>query len=416
MDRPLDPMASRKRLLKKGLLLVLALGFVAALFGWAPRWLRPTLSRSEIRTGVVDSGPIEATISASGTVVPEFEKVLSSPIDARVVRILRKPGATVRRGDPIIDLDVGDALLSLAKLKQQIALKENQQALKKLELENTLISLRSQHQLKAVDVKSFGVQVSKQQKLRSAGLNTQEELRQALVAEEKAKIELKQLEDAIVTAERNTKVQLEGLALETDTLRKEVEESRRLLDLATTKSDREGVLTWVVAEEGALVRKGDVVARIADLRSFRVDATISDIHATRLYAGLPAKVKIDEEHTSDGAITAVLPTIKDGVVTLQIGLSEKANKLLRSNLRVDVFLVTASKQKALRVKRGPFASGEGVHDVFVVRGEKAVRVAAKFGISSFDQTEIVDGLFEGDEVILSDMKDYMHLKEIKLNR
>ena len=174
------------------------------------------------------------------------------------------------------------------------------------------------------------------------------------------------------------------------------------------------MLTWVVAEEGAIVRKNDVVARIADLNSFRVRATVSDIHAARLSRGLPVKVKVNDTDYLNGSVSDVLPTIKDGIATVLVALEDKSNKLLRSNLRVDVFLIADHKQRVLRVKRGAFANGEGLQDVFVVRGGKAIKMPVRLGIFSFDHCEVVSGLLEGDEVVLSDMKEYMHLKEVRL--
>jgi HlyD family secretion protein len=415
MDRPLDPIFRRKQFLKRFALSVPAISVLVILLGYAPRWIRPSVSRSDIRTAVVDVGPIEATISATGTVVPEFEQVLSTPLDARVVKILKKPGALLRKGEPILDLDASDSVLALEKLNQQLSLKENEQTQRKLELENKLIDLRGRLRLKEIEVRSLGIQVAKQQKLRGEGLNSEEQLREAQVSQEKAKVELGQLKEAIGNEERATQAKLEGLALETDTLRKEVVQSRKLLELATTKAGRDGVLTWVVEEEGAAIRKGEVVARIADLSSFRVKANLSDIHASRLAVGMPVKVQLNEQTSLDGTISNVLPTITDGIVTVMVGLEDKSNKLLRSNLRVDVFIVTDRKQKALRVARGVFANGDGVHDVFVIRGEKAVKTSVRIGLLNFEQCEVVDGLLPGDEVIISDMRDYMHLKEVKLN-
>ena len=412
MDRPVDATFRRRRIVKRGLSAVAVLVALLALFGLVPRWIRPSVNRSDIRVATVDAGPIEATISASGTVAPEFQQVLSTPIDARVVKILKRPGAVLKRGEPIIDLDVSESLLSLEKLDEQLALKQNQQARKKLDLESTLIAKRSQLRLREIDVKSLDIQVAKQKKLRADGLNSAEQLRQAEVDAEKAKVEVQQLRESIANAERSTAAELEGVGLEIATLKKEREQSLRLLERATTKADRDGVLTWVVSEEGALVRKGEVVARIADLSSFRVDATVSDIHASRLRAGMPARIKVNEADWLDGAISTVLPTIKDGIMTAQISLEDKANKLLRSNLRVDVFIVTDRRQKAHRLKRGAYPNGEGVHDLFVVRGEKAVKTPVRIGLSSFDYCEVVDGLVGGDEVIISDMKDYNHLREV----
>jgi HlyD family secretion protein len=150
-------------------------------------------------------------------------------------------------------------------------------------------------------------------------------------------------------------------------LAKEQALSARQLDLATTKADRGGVLTWVVDEEGSSVRKGDVLARVADLTTFRVQATLSDVHAQRVALGMPARVKLSETATLDGTVASILPTIKDGVMTLYVALDEKSSPLLRANLRADVFVVTDRRASALRVRRGPFATAAGRQDVFVVR-------------------------------------------------
>lgn len=99
---------------------------------------------------------------------------------------------------------------------------------------------------------------------------------------------------------------------------------------------------------------------------------------------------------------------------MMVALEDKSSDLLKSNLRVDVLISTDRKERALRIKKGPFAGGEGSKDVFVIRGDTAIKTPVRFGISSFDQYEVLQGLIEGDEVIISDMKDYLHLKEVKL--
>jgi HlyD family secretion protein len=66
------------------------------------------------------------------------------------------------------------------------------------------------------------------------------------------------------------------------------------------------------------------------------------------------------------------------------------------------------------VRKGSSTSGEGVQQVFVVRGDRAVRTRVRFGIASFDFVEAVEGLSAGDEVVVSDMSDYRHLSTIRL--
>jgi HlyD family secretion protein len=413
MDREIDPVFHKKQIIRRVMISILLVSAAAAILIWGPAWIKPSISRARIRTARVESGQIEATITASGTVVPEFEQVLSSPLDTRVVKILKRPGDVLAKGEPILELDVSAAVLALEKVAQQIELKQNQQAKVKLDLESTLSNLQSQWEIKSLDYKAAKASSARNRALHQQGLISEERLREAELVEEKTGFELKQLETSKRTAQQSTNTQLEGSVLEMKTLEKERDEAQRQLELATTKSDRNGVLTWVVTEEGATAHKGDVLARISDLNSFRVEATVSDVHANRLAAGMPVSVKINDDYLK-GEIASIDPTIKGGIITLQIRLAEKASPRLRSNLRVDALIVTEHKDHALRIKKGPFANADGAHDVFVIRGDTAIKTSARLGISSFDYYEVTQGLLEGDEVIISEMTDYMHLKEVKL--
>lgn len=413
MDRPVDPAVSRNRTLKRiGLSLVVGL-MLLGVFAWGPGFVSPSLSRSRVRTGIVTIGPIEQTITAAGTVVPEYEQVLSSPVDARVVKILKRPGDVLRKGDPILTLDLTEALSQVKTLDDRLSIKENEQSQLRIDLENTLIGLKSQLEIKKLEAQSLQLQAEQNQKLRNEELLSDEELRRSEVERDKAFIEMRKLAESIGNAERSTGAQLQGREIEMNILRQEKQDTQRKLTLATTESDRDGVLTWVIPEVGSTVRRGELIARIADLRSFRVEATLSDIHATQLSAGLPARVRVNESYL-DGTISSVLPTIKDGVMTVVIALKDKSHSLLRSNLRVDVYLVTSRKERALKIKRGPAVPGEGRHDVFVLRGDAVLKTPVEFGISSFDETEVISGLIDGDEVIISDMADHMHRREIRL--
>jgi HlyD family secretion protein len=380
---------------------------------WGPAFLTPSVTRARVRTALVSAGPIESTLTASGTVVPEFEQVLAAPMNARVLRILKRPGDKVRKGDPIVELDVSESHSEVKTIDNRISIKENEQRQLQISLEDTLIELRSQLEIKKLEVQALGLEVSQNRNLRSEGLISDEQLRKSEVQWQRAQIELKKLEESIQSAEKSTRAQLAGRDIEMAILRQEKQDKERRLRLATTQSDRDGVLTWVVQEVGSVVSQGAVIARVADLSSFRVEATLSDVHATQLMPGLPARVLANEKMLG-GTITSILPTIKDGVMTIVIGLKDKADPNLRSNLRVDVYVVSGHKDKALKIKRGPAVPSEGTHDLFVIRGDVAVKTPIKIGLSSFEEAEVLSGLMEGDEVIVSDMSDYLSRKEIRV--
>jgi HlyD family secretion protein len=413
MDRPVDPKYSRERRAKRISFAALSALALLALFAWGPGFLTPSVSRSRIRTAQVLIGPIESTLTASGTVVPEFEQVLAAPINARVLRILKKPGDIVRKGDPIVELDVSDSESAVKTIDNKVSMKENEQGQLRINLENTLIDLRSQLEIKKLEVQSLELEVTQNRKLRNENLISDEQLRRSEVQWQRAQIERTKLEESIQNAEESTRAQLAGRDIEMAILQQEKQDKERLLRLATTQSDRDGVLTWVVQEVGSVIGQGEVIARVADLSSFRIEATLSDVHAGRLMPGMPARVRVNEAML-DGTITSILPTIKDGVMTIVIGLKDEANPALRSNLRVDVYVVSGHKEKTLKIKRGPAIPGEGTHDLFVIRGDRAFKTPVQIGLSSFEESEVVAGLMEGDEVIISDVGDYMARKELRV--
>jgi HlyD family secretion protein len=413
VDRPIDEDVQRRRTVRRAGTAGAVLALLAGALVWLPGLVRPSISRPSVRTAVADAGPIEAVITATGTVVPEVEQVVSSPVDARVLRILKRTGARLEKGDPLVTLDISETQLAVDKLGQDLAIKQNQQARTRLSLEKSLIDLNGQVEVKTLQLASLRSQLARDRQLAADGLLSQELLKKSELAVSQAQIELTQLEGSRENARIANRTEVEGLGLEMSKLHQEQREARRLLDLATPRADRAGVLTWALTQEGVAIRKGDVIARLADLGSFRVEATVSDVHARRLAAGLPVTVKVNDD-TLEGTVAAVLPTIQNGAMTLQVALKDPSSTLLRSNLRVDVGIVTARKPRVVRIRRGPFASGEGVQQVFVIRGDRAVRTPVELGLSSFDQFEVVRGLVPGDEAIISDMNDYTRLKEVRI--
>jgi HlyD family secretion protein len=413
MDRELDTSYRYRRLGRRAAVGVGAVGLVVAVLILLPGWLRPSVARERIRTGTVDRGPVEGIVEAAGTVVPAFEGVISSPVEARVEKVLKRPGDLVRAGDPILALDTASARLDLEKIEDQLARKANEQQQLRLTLEKSLNDLRGEIEAQKLDAEASGYRAEQSRRLRADGLLSETAFKASEVEARKAQIQLAQLQAAVESARRSTDAQLQGVDLDLATLRRERDDAQRLLDLATTRSDRAGVLTWVVPQEGATVRRGDVIARIADLDSFRVEGTVSDVHSSSLHPGEPVRVKAGER-TLDGRLAAIDPTIENGAVKFKVDLSTPREPGLRNALRVDVLVVTDDRASAVRVPKGAFAQGGQTEEVFVVQGDHAVRRRVRLGLTGDEHYEVLDGLAPGEVVIVSDMKDYTHLERIDL--
>jgi HlyD family secretion protein len=412
-DRPIQQEYIRKSRQASMLKISLAGIFVIGSISWLFAWISPSLNKSQIRTAKVERGSLEATITASGTIVPEYEQVISSPIDTRILRILKKAGDTLHPNEPILVLDLETAKLAYEKISDQLALKINSQYQAKASLENQLIKLNSQIKIKQLEMNAKKEEVVTNKPFYEQRYVTKDEYDKMVLDYETAQTQLQELIDTRQNVMESTRLQQEGIDLEIKTFKTEEALLKQELEMATTKAMRGGILTWVTLSEGATIRKGDIIAKVADLNTYRVDATISDVHASRITIGMPVQVKLDET-IFKGVVSNIQPTVENGVVRAQITLEDKSNRLLRPSMRVEVYAITDSQSNILKVRKGLVINTEGKSEVFVIRNGQAIRTPVTLGISSFDYQQVTDGLTEGDEIIISDMSNYAHLKELKI--
>jgi len=413
MDREIPLEERRRRTMRRVAVAAPVVVGCAALLLWLPALFSPTLSRTRVRTAKVERGRLEAVVEGAGTVVPASERALPSPVDARVLRILKHPGDAVAAGDPVLELDTSAAHLDVERLEDRLAGKRNEAEQLRLGLERELLELQSKLETGRLDREVLQARVARQRKLADDGLVSAELLAETEVSARKAEIDLAQLTATMAAARRQTDARLAGTALEVATLAKEAAEARRQLELATARADTAGVVTWVVAQEGEAVRRGDVLARIARLDSFRVEATASDVHARRIAVGGPVRVPLDGR-ALEGRVASVYPAIEQGTIRFAVELTHPSDPALRQNLRLDVHVVDRVKENVLRMPRG-VATGTGrAQQVFVVHGNRATRTRVLLGEVGADAVEVLEGLSVGDEVVISDMQDYEHVGSVKL--
>jgi len=414
MDRELSTSTKqanrRKRIWQIGITVVLV---AAAVFGFKSL-ITPSLSRSEIRTAKVERGPVAATLTASGVVVPEHELAITSPIQARIEQVVHHTGDKVKTGEQILLLDKAFTQLAYEKLKDEAELNQHKRVQLRLQLQKKLNTLVSELTIKRLQVKSLQAQLGDEQYLLKIGGGTQERVKQAELNLKIAQQELAQIEQDMDTERQLLKADEQELSFTMAIQSRSIEELERKMKQAEVRTDRSGVITWVNNETGSNVNAGDVIARLADLSSYKIQASMSDAFAGQLQTGARATVRFNEVDLG-GTITAVDPTVTNGTLTFYVALDDEDHTLLRPNLRVDVYVTTATKPNTLRVKNGPYFNNNTDNQIFVVRGDELVRVPARVGVSNTDYVELENGVRPGDEVIISDMQDYEHVHKIKLD-
>ena len=413
MDRPVSTSDQVRRRLRRLIWPLIGTLLLAALVVLVVGWLKPSVRRDRIRTAQVKQGEMTATLDATGLVVPEFDEVLTAPLATRVIAVCKTAGSAVAPGDTIVVLEDRGPRRDVARLQEQITLKETARRQVDLDLARDRADLASQRSIKELELASLRYEVSRNRELFDLGLVSYDQVRKSETDSARATIELAHLQTRLANAEQDRDAALATLEGEMAILATDLEQAREQLARTVVRSVREGIVTWVVPSEGVAVTTGEAVARIADLSAFRVDATLPDVQARRLVVGLPATVRSGDTRLT-GRVHKILPTVSNGIVTFEVALDDADHPVLRPNLRVDVHAVTDRREQTLYLKRGPLLRVDGAETVFVVHGDRAVRTPVEIGLTSFEHYEILSGLDAGDEVIISDMSDYRKMQEVEL--
>lgn len=381
---------------------------------WLMRLLiEPTIERSSVTIATVEYGAMENTITASGEVIPEFEAMISSPVTASIKQVLKDVGTHIQPGESVLLLDKDATLSEFEKLKFQLDLKRSTIKRLKLELQKSYNDLKSNNEIKQLRINSLQADVEDAKRLFKAGGGTREAIQQAEMALKVALLEKKQLENELKTKQQTMAVEIHESELTAAIQESDLKALERKLKKADIVAAREGVITWVNKSIGTTVNEGEALVKIADMAGFKIKGSIADAYLNEIKIGMPAIVKVNDESLK-GYVSAIQPSVQNGIVLFDITLNAKTHPLLRPNMKVDVYLVTASVNHVLKVANGPAFKSGAVQDVFVVNNGKAVKRTVQTGMSNFDFVELKGNIKAGEQVIISDMNAFENTKQINL--
>ncbi|MEZ5042314.1 MAG: HlyD family efflux transporter periplasmic adaptor subunit [Saprospiraceae bacterium] len=414
MDKDIDPRIIKQQRRKRiWFFLLLLLVVIAALWGLR-RVLSTQVDAGRLRTATAEIGRIDNTLNASGEVIPAFEQVITAPIRAEVREVLVSVGSQVDIGTPILALDKSFTELEYEKLKQELELKRNSITKLRFQLEKTLFDLQITDSIKALRINQLQAELDNSIRLESIGGGTKESVDKAGLDLKIAKLEKQQLENDLRLQEKSTITDLRELEIQSNIQSNAIREMEEKLKRADIVAKRPGVLTWVNENIGSTVSEGESLARIADLKSYKVLGTCSDLYAERLRVGMAVLIRLTDEDKVQGSISNIRPSVENNVITFDIQLEESNHPMLRPNQRVEVFIVTASKSNIVRVANGPAFKDLAQQYVFVLKDGMAERRRVNVGMTNFDFVEIEGGIEVGEEVIISDMTRYEHLEVVEV--
>jgi len=414
MDRPISESTQRRhrrRNILRGLIIVAAVTGVIFL---VRSLLQTKAKRAEFQVARVERGNIENTITATGLVIPAFEQQVISPISTSIKEVLRRSGDEVKVGDPMMQLDDEFVRLEYESLEDQVELKQNKITRLGYEYDKNIKDLDYENQIQAMQLSSLESKLADAERLQKIGSATEEEVDQARLELEIARLKKKKLENELAFSQKVLAGDKRNLELEAGMEQKKLTELKRKLRETRVTAPRAGVITWINEDIGKTVNEGELLVRLADLGRYRIEASCSDRYAQYVKVGTPVRVRINNTDL-EGLVSTILPAVENNTIAFVVELNQPDHEALRPNLRVEVFLISGQREQALRLKNGPVFTGAAEQPLFVLRGDEAIRKTAHIGLTGIDYVELLStDLQEGDQVIISDMNQFDHLDRIQL--
>lgn len=415
MDRAISRKDRNKRWIRTSLVAVSLLAFVGLAIYLTRRGLALSIDGDRILISTAELGTVSHTLTASGLVSPAFEEVISSPIQANIQEVLVSVGTEIKPGTSILSLDKSFAELDYEKQQQELKLKANGIKKLRLELKKKLFDLKITDSTKALNIAQLEAELVDAKRLEKIGGGTKEDISLIETRLKISKLEKRKLEHDLSIEQQQTEASLEDLQIQYSIQRNSLKSVKEKLDRANIAASRPGILTWANENIGTTIQEGEMLARVADLSSYKVVGTCSDLFMDRLQVGMEVIIQLNTEVRTPGRIANIRPTVENNIMTFEVELEESDHTLLRPNMRVEVFVVTASKSNVVRVANGPAFNGRSTQSVFVVQDGKAIRRKVKVGLNSFEFVEIESNIKPGEKVIISDMERYETRNEISID-
>jgi HlyD family secretion protein len=404
---------------KKQRILYVAGGVVFAVLAfWVARLepAAPTVERSTVWMDRVARGSMLRQVRGPGTLVPVEIRWVAARTEGRIESILVLPGTDVEPDTVVLTMSNPELEQSLEDARLQLRAAEARFEDLKVRLESQLLNQKASAASVQAEYRTALLQLEADRETHSQGiignlaLKLSEE--RALELEIRNELEQERLE---IAAESN-----EAQLLAEDA---RVEQLRALYELRVNqvralqvRPGIRGVLQQVPVAVGQQVTPGVNLARVAQPEHLKAELRIAETQAKDIEIGQRASVDT-RNGVVEGRVMRIDPAVQDGTVTVDVELLGELPRGARPDLSVDGTVEIERLEDVLYVGRPAYGQSGTTVSLFRLEedGVTAERVDVTLGKSSVNTIEIVAGLAEGDEVILSDTSAWEDYRRIRLN-
>ena len=344
-------------------------------------------SRAKPVAGIrVEARPLIQQVVATGRVLSVSRVQVGSEVTGVVLERRVDEGDVVAAGDILTVLRADDLAAQVRAAEAALS------GLQKATRPQSQVALREAQSQRAQAER----EVERRRDLFARGLIAREGLEQA---EQGAIVARAAAQTARLSAES-----LASGGSEERTLREQLAAARAALDKTIIRSQVAGVVLTRNAEPGDLVQPGKVLFDIAREGDTEVLVPFDEKNLAVLRVGQRAQCIADAfpNDVFAAQITLIAPRIdpQRGVVDVRL-LVDPVPEFLRQDMTVSVTVQTGQRERAIAIPNDALSNINGDRaQVWIERDGRAERVEVRLGLQALTMTEIVEGLSEGDRVLL----------------
>jgi multidrug resistance efflux pump len=377
----------------------------------------PTVERGTVWTDTVKHGSMLRQVRGLGSLIPSQESVRQIPAEteATVVRIHMLPGSQVT-GSTIL-LEMSNPQTEQAAVDAQLQLKaaEAEYQSLRVKLESDLMNQRAG----AATVSADHAQAQRQSETDKAlyGLGVISGLAYKSSKEKAEELTTRNdLENQRLTAnKRAIESQMAQQQAKVDQMRTLAQLKQKQLDALKVRAGIDGVLVDLPLQVGQHVLPGTMLAKVVEPDHLMATLKVAETQARDVQIGEPASIDTHNGVIA-GSVMRVDPAVQNGTVTVDVKLTGELPKGARPDLSVDGTIDLERLESILYVGRPAFGQENSTISLFKLspNGQEASRVPVKVGRASVNSIQIMEGLREGDTVILSDMSRWDNTERVRL--
>jgi RND family efflux transporter MFP subunit len=415
-----DLLEKKKRRLVAYVVIAVAICAVALIAAYRLKPAAPEVDRSTIWPDTVKRGPMIRQVRGStGSLVPREDSIelIPAQTDATVVRIRVLPGAKVTP-DTIL-MDLADPQLQQEVLNAELALKAAQADYKSLQatLESMLMDKKAAAAQVNSDYTQDQLQAQTDKALYDLGVISG-------LAYSRSKNTADQLTDQHRLSHEQLEVNQKAIEIQLASAQTKIDQARALLNLYQRQAQalevRAGISGAVAPlatplQVGQHVSAGTSVAEVIQLDKLKAALQIAETQARDIQIGQPASI---DTHNGiiPGHVTRIDPSVVNGTRTVDVALDGPLPAGAVPQLSVDGTIDLERMSDVLYVGRPALGNENSTLSLFRLDadGKGAVRVPVKVGRASVNSIQVIEGLKEGDTVILSDMSRWDSVDRIRL--